>query len=68
MKLHLHGSMGPSLRIIAVHDPEGPKQSTLLKVPLPLERAVYETIVRLFEISPLFLSAALNDDAVFLKV
>ena len=61
-------SIGPSLRVIAVQDPKQTSGLRLTELPFPVKKVVYESILTHFEISPLFLTAALNLDAVYFKV
>ena len=57
-----------SLRLIALEDPKHIDTLTWTEGPLAVKREIYRTIATHFEISPLFLTAALNREPVHLKV
>ena len=57
-----------SLRLIALEDPKRVDSEAWKGGPLVVKRAIYDNIVSRFEISPLFLTVALNKDAVHFKV
>ena len=59
---------GASLRLIALEDSEHIDTLTWTEGPLAVKREIYRTIATHFEISPLFLTAALNREPVYLKV
>jgi hypothetical protein len=59
---------GPSLRLVALEDPKHIDGLAWTEGPLAVKREIYNTIATHFEISPLFLTAALNQDAVYFKV
>ena len=60
---------GASLRLIALEDPKHGDRLTLWSAgPLAVKREIYRTIATQFEISSMFLTAALNREPVYLKV
>lgn len=60
---------GASLRLIALEDPKHGDTLTLWSAgPLAVRREIYRSIATHFEISPMFLTAALNREPVYLKV
>ena len=59
---------GPSLRLIALENPKRLDKLSVSEGPLTVDRQIYGTITTRFEISPMFLAAALNQEAIFLKV
>ena len=59
---------GASLRLIALEDPEHIDTLTRTEGPLAVKKEIYRTIATHFEISPLFLTAALNREPVHLKI
>ena len=60
---------GEFLRLIVLEDPKHGDPLTLWSAgPLAVKREIYRTIASHFEISPMFLTAALNREPVYLKV
>ncbi|MCJ1274563.1 hypothetical protein MMC21_002359 [Puttea exsequens] len=59
---------GSSLRFIALEDSKHIHTLTWSEGPLAVKREIYSTIATHFEISPMFLTTALNQDPVYLKV
>lgn len=60
---------GAFLRLIALEDPKHMDTLTLWSAgPLAVRREIYRTIATHSEISPMFLTAALNREPVYLKV
>ena len=60
---------GASLRLIALEDPEHLDTLTPGSAgPLAVKKEIYRIIATHFEISPMFLTAALNRSSVYLKV
>ena len=59
---------GASLRLIALEDPKHIDTLTWSEGPLAVKREIYRTIATHFDISPMFLTAALNREPVYLKV
>ena len=58
---------GASLRLLALEDAKNVDTLTWIE-PLAVRREIYRTIATHFEISPMFLTAALNREPVYLKV
>ena len=63
-----HDLRVPSLRLIALEDPKQISRFAWTEGPLSVKREIYDTIATHFKLSPLFLTAALNQDAVYFKV
>ena len=59
---------GFSLRLIALEDPKYIERLRWSEGPLAIRKEIYSAIATHFEISPMFLTAALRQEAVFLKV
>jgi hypothetical protein len=65
---HEQRSSAPMLRIIAAQDSKFVSRFASIEPSFPVKKAIFESITSHFDISPMFITSAFNQDAVCFEV